>query len=293
VITEGYLARHYQGRRGGRGPAIIDIAQDHLLARLSEAGIFELGVSLKGGTAIRKFRAGNAGRFSTDLDFAGMDDAAAELLIEVVQGAEVGPFTFSLEPLNGTQRMLLHIGSEYGDTEVPARLDLGRRGLWLPAELLPALPLPIHVQYDFLLPEIPTARIEEVIAEKLARYRRNSLARDLYDLAWLSRGAFDERLVRRMTALKIWTDVVDDGLGEKPWDPEEILRPRTEAEFDPEAIGYLTRPVDIARWVDEVRNRFLFLRDLDESERRLMRCSRAEEWEARRMIEALGEDQYV
>lgn len=293
MITEGYLARHYQGRRGGRGPAIIDIAQDHLLARLSEAGIFELGVSLKGGTAIRKFRAGNAGRFSTDLDFAGMDDAAAELLIEVVQGAEVGPFTFSLEPLNGTQRMLLHIGSEYGDTEVPARLDLGRRGLWLPAELLPALPLPIHAQYDFLLPEIPTARIEEVVAEKLARYRRNSLARDLYDLAWLSRCAFDERLVRRMTALKIWTDVVDDGLGEKPWDPEEVLRPRTEAEFDPEAIGYLTRPVDIARWVDEVRNRFLFLRDLDESERRLMRCSRAEEWEARRMIEALGEDQYV
>lgn len=293
MITEGYLARHYQGRRGGRGPAIIDIAQDHLLARLSEAGIFELGVSLKGGTAIRKFRAGNAGRFSTDLDFAGMDDAAAELLIEVVQGAEVGPFTFSLEPLNGTQRMLLHIGSEYGDTEVPARLDLGRRGLWLPAELLPALPLPIHVQYDFLLPAIPTARIEEVIAEKLARYRRNSLARDLYDLAWLSSGAFDERLVRRMTALKIWTDVVDDGLGEKPWDPEEILRPRTEAEFDPEAIGYLTRPVDIARWVDEVKNRFSFLRDLDESERRLMRCSRAEEWEARRMIAALCEDQHV
>ena len=293
MITEGYLARHYQGRRGGRGPAIIDIAQDHLLARLSEAGIFDLGVSLKGGTAIRKFRAGNAGRFSTDLDFAGMDDAAAELLIEVVHGAEVGPFTFSLEPLNGTQRTLLHIGSEYGDTEVPARLDLGRRGLWLPAELLPALPLPIHGQYDFLLPEIPTARIEEVIAEKLARYRRNSLARDLYDLAWLSRGAFDERLVRRITALKIWTDVVDDGLGEKPWDPEEILRPRTEAEFDPEAIGYLTRPVDIARWVDEVRNRFLFIRDLDESERRLMRCSRAEEWEVRRMIEALGEAQYV
>ena len=87
MITEGYLVRHYQGRKGGRGPAIIDIAQDHLLAHLSEAGIFELGVSLKGGTAIRKFRAGNAGRFSTDLDFAGMDDAAADLLIEIVQGA--------------------------------------------------------------------------------------------------------------------------------------------------------------------------------------------------------------
>ncbi|MDO9108949.1 MAG: nucleotidyl transferase AbiEii/AbiGii toxin family protein, partial [Coriobacteriia bacterium] len=77
MITEGYLVRHYQGRRGGRGPAIIDIAQDHLIFHLAKEGIFDLGVSLKGGTAIRKFRAGNAGRFSTDLDFAGMDDATA------------------------------------------------------------------------------------------------------------------------------------------------------------------------------------------------------------------------
>jgi hypothetical protein len=44
MITEGYLVRHYQGRRGGRGPAIIDIAQDHLLYRLAESGIFDLGV---------------------------------------------------------------------------------------------------------------------------------------------------------------------------------------------------------------------------------------------------------
>jgi predicted nucleotidyltransferase component of viral defense system len=68
LITEGHLVRHYQGKRGGRGPAIIDIAQDHLLYRLSTEGMFELGISLKGGTAIRKFWAGNSGRFSTDLE---------------------------------------------------------------------------------------------------------------------------------------------------------------------------------------------------------------------------------
>lgn len=28
-LTEGHLARHYQGRRGGRGPSLLDIAQDH------------------------------------------------------------------------------------------------------------------------------------------------------------------------------------------------------------------------------------------------------------------------
>ena len=288
MITEGYLVRHYQGRRGGRGPAVIDIAQDHLLFHLANEGIFDLGVSLKGGTAIRKFRAGNAGRFSTDLDFAGMDDAAADLLVEVVDGATVGPFEFTLEALDGTRRMRLSIASPFGETEVPARLDLGRRALWLPTEMLPALPLPIHSRYSFELPAIPTARVEEVIAEKLARYRRGSLARDLYDLAWFASRPFDEALVRRVTALKIWSDVVDDGLGDRPWDPDEILRPRAEAEFVPEAIGYLTTPVDIAGWVRVVRQRFGFLRDLDEVETRLLRCSLADEWDVRQMIKALG-----
>jgi len=288
VITEGHLVRHYQGRRGGRGPAIIDIAQDHLLFHLANEGIFDLGVSLKGGTAIRKLRAGNAGRFSTDLDFAGVDDAAADLLVEIVDGAKVGPFEFTLEPLVGTRRLRLAIASPLGESEVSARLDLGRRKLWLAPEMLPALPSPIHARYDFQLPAIPTARVEEVIAEKLARYRRGSLARDLYDLAWLASRPFDEALVRRVTALKIWSDVVDDGLGDRLWDPDEILRPRAEAEFIPEVIGYPTTPVDIAGWIRVVRQRFGFLRELDDVETRLLRCSLADQWDVRQMIEALG-----
>lgn len=183
MITEGHLARHYQGQRGGRGPAIIDIAQDHLLAHLSSRGVFDLGVSLKGGTSVRKFRAGTQGRFSTDLDFAGLDDSGADLLLECVDGATAGPFTFGVEPINGTMRAKLLITSPFGGTNIPARLDLGRRPLWLAPERMPLLRLPIHRCYDIELPVVPTARVEEIIAEKLARYRRHSLARDLYDLA--------------------------------------------------------------------------------------------------------------
>ena len=226
MITEGHLVRHYQGRKGGRGPAIIDVAQDHLLFHLAQAGIFELGIALKGGTAVRKFRAGNAGRFSTDLDFAGVDDASAELLLEVVDGARVGPFAFGVESIDGTRRARLLIASPFGESDIPARLDLGRKALWLPPEELQLLPLPIHVRYDLTVPAIPTARTEEVIAEKLARYRRVSLARDLYDLAWFAQRAFDEALVREMTVLKVWGDVVDGKLGNRPFDPEDVLRPR-------------------------------------------------------------------
>lgn len=257
MITEGHLARHYQGQRGGRGPAIIDIAQDHLLAHLASEGIFELGVALKGGTSIRKFRAGSQGRFSTDLDFAGLDDDSADLVLDCVDGATVGPFTFGVKPINGTLRAELLIVSAFGHSDdVPARLDLGRRPLWLPPESRSLLPLPIHRAYDLQVPTIPTARVEEIIAEKLARYRRRALARDLYDLAWFASRPFDELLVREMTVLKVWCDVVHEGLGDKPFDPEEILRQRKPAEFRPEAIGHLTRPVDMEGWIELVRTRF-------------------------------------
>jgi len=73
MITEGYLARHHMGRSGMTGPALLDVAQDYALQYLFKHEIFDLGVVLKGGTSLRKFRAGNAGRFSTDLDFAAPD----------------------------------------------------------------------------------------------------------------------------------------------------------------------------------------------------------------------------
>lgn len=281
--------RHFQGRRGGRGPAIIDIAQDHLLSHLAHQGVFELGIALKGGTAIRKFRAGNAGRFSTDLDFAGVSDDSAELLLEIVDGAKVGPFGFGIEPIDGTRRSRLLITSPFGEADVPSRLDLNRKDLWLKPESLELIRLPIHSRYDVVVPAIPTACTEEVIAEKLARFRRTSLARDLYDLAWFAERPFDEDLVRELVVLKVWGDVVDDRRGDRPYDPEDVLRLRPESEFQPEAIGYPTTPVDVAMWVNRVRNRFVFLRDLDESLRRIAQCSVGERWEVSRRIERLRE----
>ena len=287
MITEGYLVRHYQGRRGGRGPALIDIAQDHLLFRLADQGLFDLGMALKGGTAIRKLWAGSAGRFSTDLDFAGLDDAVAELVLEAIDGAQVGPFGFSTEPIDGTLRARVLITSPFGAPDVPARLDLGRRPLWLGAQSVQPIALPIHQRYEFAVPAVPAARVEEIIAEKLARYRRASLARDLYDLAWFASRPFDEALVRRLTVLKVWVDVVDDGLGDALFDPQQVLRERAKGEFQPEAIGYLTTPVDIERWVAAVATRFAFLRDLDDFEQRVARCSRADDWDVRQAVDGL------
>lgn len=86
MITEGFLARHATSQRGMKGPALLDVAQDYALAYLHAQGLFELGVVLKGGTSLRKYRAGNAGRFSTDLDFAAPDTDTGEFLLDTLDG---------------------------------------------------------------------------------------------------------------------------------------------------------------------------------------------------------------
>jgi predicted nucleotidyltransferase component of viral defense system len=96
TITEGHFARHYQGVRGARDAAMLDIAQDHALYHLSEAGLFGRGLVFKGGTALRKYRAGNAGRFSTDLDFAAPDPDLALDVLNALDGAQVRGFRSSL-----------------------------------------------------------------------------------------------------------------------------------------------------------------------------------------------------
>lgn len=68
-----------------------------------------------------------------------------------------------------------------------------------------------------------------------------------------------------------------------------MLRDRHPPEFEREAIGYLTTPVDIPGWITKVRERFVFLRELDDDERLISRCSKAEEWLVRRQIEGLGQ----
>ncbi len=104
-ITTGWLARHTPQGPGGRQAALIDIAQDLLLARLCERGVFDHLV-FKGGTALRKLYAGNAGRFSTDLDFSvrNPDDepeAVAELLRGEIDGQDIDGFRYFVEDHRG------------------------------------------------------------------------------------------------------------------------------------------------------------------------------------------------
>ncbi|MDR1635611.1 MAG: nucleotidyl transferase AbiEii/AbiGii toxin family protein [Bifidobacteriaceae bacterium] len=170
------------------------------------------------------------------------------------------------------RRAALVIDTPFGRPNLAAKIELARHPLSLPVELLGPVPVPIHRLYDFEVPTIPVVNQAEAIAEKLARFRRVDLARDLYDLAWYAARPFDEPLVRRLWVLKTYRDIMDDGRGDKPIDPGQVLHDRKDTAFRSEDIGYLTGKVDLAAWMATVQHRFVFLRDFDPDELRWAGC---------------------
>jgi uncharacterized protein len=274
-LTRALVERHALGRGDAYDAALLDVAQDHLLYFLAEAGCFDSGqLVFKGGTSLRKCRLGNDGRFSTDLDFAAPDEDVVIETCRLIDGARVGGFTFGLETDRGDGRhWRLRAGHEdLGAPNIAASVEFARRPLALAPETIGFVPLPVHKSYGFELPVLPVVAEAEACAEKLARYRRIALGRDLYDLNHFAGRRLDEALVRRLWVLKVWGDVVDDGRGDRPLEPHDVLRERRPQDFMLDSIGVLTRPVEVERWEARVRERFQFLAELDEDEQRWAAC---------------------
>jgi predicted nucleotidyltransferase component of viral defense system len=206
-ITPGWLARHTPQGPGGRQAALIDIAQDLLLARLHQRGVFDHLV-FKGGTALRKLYAGNAGRFSTDLDFsirnpADDPETVAELLRGEINGQDIDGFRYSVEDHRG--RAQVRYETPFGGVgNLSTKLDIGPAP-WLPPAERGWVRLAIHAAYE-LPASIPVMALEENMAEKVARLTRRTPARDVYDLTWIAStspySGFDRATVRRLAVLK-------------------------------------------------------------------------------------------
>lgn len=286
MITQGYLSRHFQGRRGMADAALLDVAQDYALKFLSDQGLFELGAVLKGGTSLRKLRAGNAGRFSTDLDFAAPDSDTGELLLDTIDGAELFDVRFTLADRERLRARLM-ITTPLGQPGISARIEISPRALWLPTDAMQPIDLPVHAGYEFSMPAIPAPSLEESLSEKLAAWRRRQKIRDLYDLFLFGRGGLDEPLIRRLMVLKIWHDVVDDGLGTKPFDPTEIVADLDVRRLPPEDIGLLTQPVEPAVWLTFVRERYAFVTELDDDERQVANCNPGDRYAVSKLVEQL------
>lgn len=114
-----------------------------------------------------------------------------------------------------------------GDPEIDARVEVVPRPPWQPPEQLDPVEFPVHGGYEFTPVPLPVVTVDETIAEKLAAYRRRALLRDLYDLWWFTeQGAFDETLIRRLTYLKVYVDVVEERIADGPFNVEQDLLAR-------------------------------------------------------------------
>lgn len=259
ALTKGHVLRHAPAQSAqGAEAALIDIGQDLLLRALADDGVLEL-VAFKGGTALRKVYAGARGRFSTDLDFAvaGLDDdpeGVKDLLEEAIDEREIGPFHYRVEERRGRAHITYDNDLGFGDVgRLRSKLDIGPPP-WLPPVMRPWIPLPTHDRYGGPLPELPTVRLEENVAEKIARLNRRTFARDAYDLVWVAREPgveLDRGLTRRLGVLKCWVDTNGLTTSNHAWstitdargfDSARWLEPRAASAFDDEQIGLLTIP---------------------------------------------------
>lgn len=221
MITEGLLRRissRYAGR--GREFAFLELAQEYLLLWMEREGLFGYGleeVVFKGGTAIRKFRLGLRGRFSTDLDFAICDDAYAQHVITaLVKGIEIEGVRFEARNVDLPAAKATWVATVAGVGQtMEAKLEFTRRATLL-EPIVPRKRAEIagldRELLGFEMPLIPLMRLEENLAEKLARFRRVIRSRDLYDLAELGREVRDQiALIRQIVCFKVYFDVCRDG----------------------------------------------------------------------------------
>lgn len=216
MLTQPQVQR-YSNESGLRDIMIAEkeVVLTFLLQLLSERGILNR-LAFKGGTCLRKMFIGSQGRFSTDLDFTGLDKHDHEEIVLEMMGAFEQPFhgiqfTIPDESYYETQDGLSwgvnptysHDWNTSGVSEV--KLQISRRETpTLSTEARPQ----IEQSYFKLLPFAPIdiicLALPEIIAEKIrACYQRNK-ARDILDLGTYALRPLDQALIRRLVVLKLW-----------------------------------------------------------------------------------------
>ena len=273
-----------------------EVVLTYLLQLLSERGLLAR-LAFKGGTCLRKMFVGSQGRFSTDLDFTGLEEHDHEDVILDMMGAFQQPFhgiQFSIhdEGYYETQDGLSWgVNPAYahdwnaGGSEIT--LQISRRETpTLPTERRAQLEKSYFQHLPFAPAGIVCLAFPEIIAEKIrACYQRNK-ARDIYDLGMFATRPLDQPLVRRLVVLKLWQ-------ARDSFDPERLMRKFEDGrDFDWNDLAQLVRRtmvIDRDRITADCARGFRFLMDLSDEERVLASDPHQRErdlWE--RLMRAVG-----
>jgi predicted nucleotidyltransferase component of viral defense system len=278
MLTQAQVQR-YAVESGLRDIMIAEkeVVLTFLLQLLSERGILNR-LAFKGGTCLRKMFVGSQGRFSTDLDFTGIEEHDHEEIILEMMHAFEQPFhgiQFAIPDDSyyetqdglswGVNPTYSHDWNATGVSEI--KLQISRRETpTLPVERL----VQIEQSYFRFLPfapaEIICLALPEILAEKIrACYQRNK-ARDIYDLGMFARRPLDQPRIRRLVVLKLWQ-------ARDTFDPTRLMRKFEEGrDFDWDDLRQLLNravPLDRDRICADCVAGFGFLVNLTDDERRL------------------------
>ena len=275
MLTQPQVQR-YSNESGLRDIMIAEkeVILTFLLQLLPERGILDR-LAFKGGTCLRKMFLGTQGRFSTDLDFTGIEDHDHEEVILDMMAAFEQPyhgiqFAIPGEGYYETQDGLswgvnptyAHEWNASGVSEV--RLQISRRETpTLPTERRPQIEQSYFKLLPFAPAEITCLALEEILAEKIrACYQRNK-ARDIFDFGVFATRPLDQPLIRRLVVLKLWQ-------ARDNFDPARLMQKFQDGrEFDWDDLAQLVRRtvvIDRERITADCVRGFGFLAELTEEE---------------------------
>jgi len=251
-----------------------EVVLTYLLQLLSDRGLLAR-LAFKGGTCLRKMFVGSQGRFSTDLDFTGLEEHDHEDVIVDMMEAFEQPFhgiQFSIPDEGyyetqdglswGVNPAYVH---EWNAARSEIKLQISRRETpTLPTERRAHVEQSYFQHLPFTPAEIVCLALPEIIAEKIrACYQRNK-ARDIYDLGMFATRPLDQPLVRRLVVLKLWQ-------ARDSFDPERLMRKFVDGrEFDWTDLAQLVRRtavIDRDRTTADCARGFRFLMELTDDER--------------------------
>jgi predicted nucleotidyltransferase component of viral defense system len=295
MLTKAQVQR-YSNDSGLRDIMIAEkeVVLTFLLQLLSERGILNT-LAFKGGTCLRKMLLGAQGRFSTDLDFTGIEKHDHEDVILEMMAAFQQPFhgiQFDIPDGSyyetqdglswGINPTYCH---EWNQGAAEIKLQISRRET-------PTLPPQSRAQmvqsYFRFLPFAPAdivcLALPEILAEKIrASYQRNK-ARDIYDLGMFATRPLDRDLIRRLVVLKLWQ-------ARDTFNPERLIRKFEDGrDFDWDDLRQLLNraiAIDRERITADCVRGFGFLAELTEDERTLSRDQYQREHEAADRLRAI------
>jgi predicted nucleotidyltransferase component of viral defense system len=254
--------------------AQTEVVLTYLLQLFSERGLLDK-MAFKGGTCLRKMILGSQGRFSTDLDFTGLEEHDHQDVILEMMAAFQEPFhgiQFAIDMEDfyetpdklswGVNPTYTHDWNQSGDSVI--KLQVSRRET--PTLLTVEMPQ-LEQSYFKLLSFIPAAirclAFDEILAEKIrACYQRNK-ARDIYDLGIFATRPLNQAIIRRLVVIKLWQ-------ARDSFDPAALLQKFEDGRsFDWDDLRQLTRrttEIDRDRITRDCVRGFAFLAALSSEE---------------------------